>query len=56
LSESKKEIKRVSWPNHQETLNSVWMVSAFVSFAALFWWLVDAAITKVFALILRFFA
>jgi preprotein translocase subunit SecE len=53
LIESKKEMKKVSWPNHQETLNTVWMVSAFVVFAATFWWLIDAAITKVFALILR---
>jgi preprotein translocase subunit SecE len=53
LNESKKEIKKIAWPSHQETLSSVWMVSAFVVFAATFWWLIDGAITKVIALVLR---
>ena len=53
LAEAKKEIKKIAWPSHQETLSSVWMVSAFVVFSATFWWLIDGAITKVIALVLR---
>ena len=56
LNDSKKELRRITWPTTQETMNSVWIVSAFVVFAAAFWWLIDAAITKVFALLLRVLA
>ena len=47
LADTKKELKRVTWPTNTETIRSVWLVAATVFIASLFWWLIDSAITKI---------
>jgi len=51
--ELRREMKRISWPSHQETLRFVGIVSVFVLCSAVFWWLLDGMITRVLSFIIH---
>ncbi len=51
--ELRREVKRITWPSHHETLRFVGIVSVFVTCSALFWWLMDGVITRILSLIIK---
>ena len=51
--EVKRELKRIEWPSHGETLKFVGIVAAFVTVSSLFWWIMDGVITRVLSFLLQ---
>ena len=51
--EVKRELKRIDWPSHGETLKFVGVVAAFVTVSSLFWWIMDGVITRVLSFLLQ---
>ena len=52
LAEARQEIKKVTWPNKQQTMNSTWVVLAVTFILAAFLGLVDLVLSKAVGLIL----
>ena len=53
FSEVVVELKKVSWSNRQEVLNSTVVVFVSSAFLAVFIWIADLALSKVIGLIIQ---
>jgi preprotein translocase SecE subunit len=53
LTEVYRELKRINWPSHAETLKFVGVVATFVAVSAIFWWIMDGLITRVLSFLLQ---
>lgn len=52
FNESRQELRKVTWPNKQQTVNSTWVVLAVTVVLAIFLGLVDLVLSKVIGAIL----
>jgi preprotein translocase subunit SecE len=52
LSESRQEIKKVTWPTKQQTVTSTWVVLLVTFVLAIFLGLVDLVLSKVIGIVL----
>ncbi len=48
-----REVKRIHWPSHPETLKFVGVVAAFVTVSSIFWWIIDGVIARVLSFLLH---
>ncbi len=53
LIEAKQELKKVTWPNKQQTMNSTWVVILVTVVLAVFLGVVDMFLSKAVGLILK---
>jgi len=53
FSEAKQELKKVTWPSKQHTMNSTWVVIAVTALLAVFMGIVDMGLAKVIGLIMK---
>jgi preprotein translocase subunit SecE len=53
LTEAKQELKKVTWPNKQQTMNSTWVVILVTVILAAFLGVVDMFLAKAVGLILK---
>ena len=51
--EARQELRKVTWPNKQQTMSSTWVVIAVTSILAAFMGFVDLGLSKVVGLILK---
>ncbi len=52
LTEARQELKKVTWPNRQLTIQSTWVVFLLTIVLAIFLGLVDLALSKIIGLII----
>ncbi len=52
FGESRQEIKKVTWPNKQQTVTSTWVVLLVTTVLAAFLGIVDLVLSKVIGLVL----
>ncbi|MFQ5354046.1 MAG: preprotein translocase subunit SecE [Thermodesulfobacteriota bacterium] len=50
VSESRQELKKVTWPSKQQTMNSTWIVIAVTALLAAFMGIVDMGLAKIVGL------
>ncbi len=53
VSEARQELKKVTWPSKQQTMNSTWIVIAVTALLAAFMGLVDMGLAKIIGMIMR---
>jgi preprotein translocase subunit SecE len=53
FSEAKQELKKVTWPSKQQTMNSTWVVIAVTALLAVFMGIVDMGLAKIIGLIMK---
>lgn len=53
FTEARQELKKVTWPNKQQTMNSTWVVILVTIVLAVFLGVVDMFLSKAVGLILK---
>ena len=51
--EARQELKKVTWPTKQQTMNATWVVLAVTTLLAIFMGLVDMGFSRLIGLIAR---
>ena len=52
VSESRQELKKVTWPSKQQTMNSTWIVIAVTALLSVFMGIVDMGLAKIVGLVM----
>lgn len=53
FNEAKQELKKVTWPSKQQTMNSTWIVIAVTALLSVFMGVVDMGLAKVIGQIMK---
>jgi len=53
FSEARQELKKVTWPSKQQTMNSTWIVIAVTALLAIFMGIVDMGLAKIVGMIMK---
>jgi len=53
FAEARQELKKVTWPTKQQTMNATWVVLAVTTLLAIFMGLVDMGFSRLIGLIAR---
>jgi len=53
FSEARQELKKVTWPSKQQTMNSTWVVIVVTAILAVFMGIVDMGLARAIGLIMK---
>ncbi|MFQ5442577.1 MAG: preprotein translocase subunit SecE [Thermodesulfobacteriota bacterium] len=53
FAEARQELKKVTWPTKQQTMNSTWVVIAVTALLSAFMGIVDMGFSKIIGMILK---